>query len=171
MYRARSPTKLFGYVGAITPFGTPYASSNDPLFFPLHNVYIRLWAQQVLTLGGEFNATWSDGPQVECVGHNAGHPVMDFDMPIGPHLPSGAYDADQICSQFPDDALCARGYYSNKVAWTNGELNELLGDPTRPELPFMYDHLHFPACGAIALDDDAATVPPGEPLAGGGDGR
>ena len=139
MYRARSPTKLFGYVGAITPFGTPYASSNDPLFFPLHNVYIRLWAQQVLTLGGEFNTTWSDGPQVECVGHSAGHPVMDFDMPIGPHLPAGQYNASEVCAAYPEDPLCTSGYY----ATTAPRWGEVVG---RARGGLMGIHGHPPLC-------------------------
>jgi hypothetical protein len=50
--------KLWLFVGALTPMGTPYASTNDPLFFVLHAVYDRMWTTQVLKLGDEFNSTW-----------------------------------------------------------------------------------------------------------------
>ena len=93
-----------------------------------------------------------------CVGHDEEHPIMDFDFPIGPHHPDGAYDADQICSQFTGDTLCNAGFYDRGPVWTNRELNSLFGQPSRAELPFMYDHFDFPACDMVS--ENSPTIPP-----------
>ena len=159
-------TRIICYVGALTPMATPYASVADPLFFTIHSLYDRIWAEVQLSQPG-FNKTWTGGEidqSFTCVGHALDHPVMDFNMPIGPHTPAGQYDAGEICAGFPEDPLCNSGYYETRKAWTNAELIELF-EPSRAELPYMYDHFMYPACAAVEsiaaeADDDDAPPPP-----------
>jgi hypothetical protein len=92
------------------------ASANDPIFWPLHPIFDRLWAfLRVAPEFSHFNHTWVDTQS--CQGHDY-HDIMPFKDLLGEH--SGHY-------------------------YTNQELYQLF-DPSSPTLPYMYDNFDWGHC-------------------------
>ena len=55
--------------GKMAPFATPLAATYDPIFWPSHNTYERLWAWKRLHPDSAFSDLWKDDNST-CYGHN-----------------------------------------------------------------------------------------------------
>merc|ERR1719198_2863292 len=104
--------------GKMAPFATPLAATYDPIFWPSHNAYERLWAWKRMHPDSAFSNLWKDDNST-CYGHNIhdSHPWSNF-------LGEGT-----------------------RRRYTNQELLTLF-DPRNPKLPHVFDsfdweHCHF----------------------------
>mmetsp|Transcript_13073 Transcript_13073/g.19535 ORF Transcript_13073/g.19535 Transcript_13073/m.19535 type:complete len:631 (+) Transcript_13073:60-1952(+) len=99
------------------------ASAGDPIFWPLHPFFDRLWHYMRLNAKGEFDdmkwAWFND--ENDCYGHRS-YDSMPFYFLFGEE-----YDPDNV------------HYY------TNNELFDKL-DPNNPEMPYVYDHYLWSHC-------------------------
>merc|ERR1719198_2187440 len=104
--------------GKMAPFATPLAATYDPIFWPSHNAYERLWAWKRIHPDSAFSNLWKDDNST-CYGHNL-HDSLPW-------------------SNFLDEGTDKR--------YTNQQLLELF-DPRNPKLPHVFDtfaweHCHF----------------------------
>ena len=106
------------------------ASANDPIFWPLHPVFDRIWAfMRLAPRFQHFNWTWVD--EHKCEGHDY-HDAQPFRNLWGEH----------------DEHL-----YTNQELFANF-------DPRRPELQYVYDSFEWDHCSgdvgsAIDTQSDA----------------
>ena len=111
--------------GALGQFATPLAATDDPLFWPLHAALERPWAfvRRAPEAAG-FNHSWpAAGGGGGCDGHGF-HDVLPF---------ADALQWDAAAGRQP----------------SNQRLYEYF-DPANPELPYVYDSLHWPHCASAA---------------------
>lgn len=109
--------------GKMGQYGTPLAATNDPLFWPTHSSWGRLWA--FVRLSPEFdtfNSSWTNEAP-NCQGMYELHDTLPFKN----FLPGE--DGDK--------------FYSNK------ELMDLF-DPKNPALPYMYSGFQWAHCTNIS---------------------
>lgn len=114
--------------GKLTPFSSPFAAPNDPLFFPLHNYYEKIWSfRRRTTISGNWSDDWGDGFDVDLYGMTA--------YCTGYHFHDTLPFSNLLQKRTEDDAH----YY------TNQELYELF-DPHNVELPYVYDDFSWSHC-------------------------
>ena len=95
------------------------ASANDPLFWPLHPIFDRVWAYMRLAPAyRHFNSTWVDTNS--CNGHDY-HDVLPFQNFLGENTPH---------------------------FYTNEELFRLF-DPSSPTMPYVYDNFKWDHCTGV----------------------
>ena len=103
--------------GKMSPQATPLAATYDPIFWPSHNNYERLWAWKRLHPDSAFSNLWKDDSST-CYGHN-----LHDSLPWRNFLRSE----------------------NRRKDYTNQELLDLF-DPRNPELPHVYDSFEWPHC-------------------------
>lgn len=109
--------------GKMGQYGTPLAATNDPLFWPTHSSWGRLWAYVRLSPDfNTFNNSWQN-ESPNCQGMYELHDTLPFKN----FLPGE--DGDK--------------FYSNK------ELIDLF-DPKNPKLPYMYSGFQWSHCANIS---------------------
>lgn len=106
--------------GRISQFATPLAAPNDPLFWPIHTTFDRVWAFVRLDPDKDFSGTWEDDDPGACAMHGY-HDILPFQGMIG---------------NLSDDRM-----YSNQQLYD-------LFDPKNSELPYIYDSFHWDHCGS-----------------------
>ena len=114
--------------GKLAPMATPLAATNDPIFWPSHNFYEKIWSWLRLkgrAGTGKFSEKWEQQADA-CFGQDFHDP-----LPFRGFLHEG-------------DAL--RTKQDGARDYTNQELVELF-DPTNPRLPYVYDEIgNFDHC-------------------------
>ena len=113
--------KLMCHPGKEAPFSTTLAAANDPVFWPTHSLYERIWASIRIARGpggsNDFNSTW---------------------VAVGGCSYSNGYDDRLPFRSFFDDT-------SEDWFYTNRMLDRLF-DPANEELPYIFDDLSWSEC-------------------------
>ena len=124
-------TRFLAHPPKMSPFATPLAAPNDPIFGPSHVSWIRAWDARLLSGGiglvkrdqdpGSIDLTWTTQSDT-WIGHN----LRDV-LPFKGLIP-GEADPEH--------------YYTNE---------ELLSamDPRNPALPYVHDSLNWLHCESI----------------------
>ena len=108
-----------GVMGSMSTAAAP----NDPIFWPIHPTFDRLWHFMRLHPSHQnFDHSWPDDPS--CAGRSAGDP-----LPF-----RGLFDAPEQSERF----------------YTNRELYSLM-DPRNPDLPYVYADFDTSHCGDLRL--------------------
>lgn len=127
--------KLTCSPGKLSPFFSPLASANDPIFWPLHNNWERNWAY--MRIYKHLNSTWTNSFRTIAPSTdddsitwttNKGWNFHDPVYPFGDGLVRGA-----------PPPKGAEGVY------TNAELVDLF-DPTSSHLPYVWDDFAYDHC-------------------------
>ena len=108
--------------GKVSQMGTPLAGPNDPLFFPVHNAFERVWNFMRVAPDLSVDWSWSSGPD-DC------GDMMDF----------------KDKSPFKNFGVGNKPNKTSTFEYTNIELWHLF-DPANPELPYVYDSFEWSHC-------------------------
>lgn len=106
--------------GRISQFATPLAAPNDPIFWPIHTTFDRVWAFMRLDPTKEFSGAWENEDPNACAMHGY-HDLLPFQGLVG---------------NLSDDR-----------SYSNQQLYDLF-DPKSRELPYIYDSFHWDHCGS-----------------------
>ena len=131
----------------LSQFSSPFGSANDPLFWPIHTGFERIWAY--LRTFRHFNSTWGDSVTME--GNNL--TAWGFHSPLEPFgRPEHAL--------FDDASLAPPG---GDRSYTNAELVQLF-DPQAEHLTHIWDDVAWDHCDT-ALRAEYTRVPSTAPTA------
>lgn len=119
--------KLLSKAPKMSQFSSPLASPNDPIFWPIHISYEKIWHFLRLRPSPTFNSSWAgevdkdDEASERIYGWGFDDTVLDFNDVYGiKRLPLG-------------------------TVYTNREMVDLF-DPLRPEMPYIFDDFGYAAC-------------------------
>lgn len=115
----RDVLTLACHPGKIAQMGTPLAGPNDPLFFPVHNAFERLWS--FMRVSPALNISWEWSTGMDDCGD-----MMNYEDKV-PFKNFGVADEE------------SGRLYTNKELWH-------LFDPANPNLPYVYDNFDWSHC-------------------------
>uniref|UniRef100_A0A7S2E539 Tyrosinase copper-binding domain-containing protein n=1 Tax=Octactis speculum TaxID=3111310 RepID=A0A7S2E539_9STRA len=131
--------------GKLSPFSSPFAAPNDPLFYPLHNYYERVWAfRRHTTQGGPWNDSWGEG--------------FDSSLGFGSYCQGFGYH-----DTLPFSSENINGEDSTYL-YTNADLYDYY-DPHNPDLPYVWDDFQWAHCPANLLEEEDPIAKHPSPVA------